>query len=94
MLPNFSTIINQPIQVGATFVFPILTFCMNNHAPFNAKDDPLEMSLHNSVISGFCGTKSACVLADIKRFAKSGVLGMFQRRFLYQTMLLRCRHRM
>lgn len=44
-----------------------------------AKDDPLEMSLHDSVISGFCGTRSACVLADIRRFAKSGVLGMFQK---------------
>lgn len=90
--PNSSAIINQPIQERATFVFPILTFSVNNHSPFNAKDDPLEMSLHDSVISGFCGTKSACMLADIRRFAKSGVLGMFQRRFLYQTMLLRYGH--
>lgn len=52
------------------------------------------MSLHDSVISGFFGTRSVCVLADISRFAKSGVLGMFQRRFLYQAMLLRCGHGM
>lgn len=48
------------------------------------------MAPHDSVISSSWGTKSACVLADTRSFAKSGVLGMFQRRFLYQTMLLLC----
>lgn len=67
---------------------------MENHSPFNAKDDPQEMSLHDSVISGLFGTRSVCVLADISRFAKSGVLGIFQRRFLYQAVLLWCGHRM
>jgi len=67
---------------------------MNNHSSSNTKDDPLEMSLHDSVISGFCGTKSACVMAGVRRFAKSEVLGMVQRRFLYQTVVLLHRHQM
>jgi len=59
VLPNTS-FINQPIQV-ATFGFPILTFYLNNHSSF--KDDPLERSLHGSVISSSSATKK-CVCAD------------------------------
>lgn len=91
VLPN-SSFINQPIQEGATFVFPILTFCLSDHSSF--KDDPLERSLHDSVISSSCATKKHMCADRHQEICKTWGSGNVYRSFLYQTMLLLCGHPM